>query len=490
MNMMPLGDSYIIEELWYLPMGDHTPVYNRPYTVNADKEAIDILVDRKLETGNSTIDGSILRDLTSRFVTPNASVEHSLIDANWVSQPRFVFMMKVRSSDAQGIETYSYIQGFTNYNGISNQGNADMEMIHQVNTIIETYIMNLPTPLGLTRKEKLTNIYNVFMHNNSEFYTQRPTDVMGNMKLFGVVDSFEGSNIQIQGAEVLGGTVNRFNNNAPTSKVSNQVATEYLSTILNASMSEATSKDILLGSYEYSDNSVMGTRIIEASLGDNRFMKYLSSLDGWMTVKGEFSFGQLMRLDSTIHDRFTLINLSKNYQDPNLLNTPTVGEYWHGSDPVTIKAYSLIESSVSLATGSGFNKLFFTATNMNDPTGAIEIFITNFASYTSLDNMDLSVLLDRFKNKLTLDVLIPETSGGTLPFYMEMYVDLLGTSKINLEYAGFPAAWYTIPTTANSMFSSIMTFDKNSLDATTLNFQYLTDTLLATQSENTRMYYR
>lgn len=484
----PQGDRFILQDLWYIPMGEHVPVYNRPYIVNSDIDAINTVVDRKMSKGSAVVDGSILGDLTTRFITPSAQAEVGMIDQNWVTEPKFVFVLKVLATNAIGIETVSYIQGYTNYNGISNTGNADPHLVHHINTIIETNILIMDTPMGTIRKEKLAAIYNVFGHNGQEYFTQRPTDIMANMDMVSLTDTFIDSNVHVQ-AQTAGNMINPFNDNVVSSAVGNQIPTEYLSTIMNASMHNMTSKDILLNSYEQTDDSVKGQRIIEPSVSDNRFVKYLSALSGRMLISEQFEFQQLMSIDNTIHDRFTLIQLNKSYQDPNMLNTPIVGEYWHGNDPVTVKAYSLIESSVALATKSGFNKLYFTATNMANPTGGIDIVITNFQSFTSLEDRDIAYLLEYFKNKLQLDILVPETNGGTLPIYMEMYVDLIGTSKVNLEFAGFPATWYTIPTSASSLYSPILTFDKAALDTVAIGFHEVTNSLLEEETSRSRTYY-
>lgn len=482
------GDSFILESLYYLPMGEHTPVYNRPYMVNSDADAINTLVDRKMEKGASVIDGTVIGDLTTRFISPSANVEVSIIDQNWVTEPKFIFILKVRATDAVGNEVISYIQGYTNYNGITPQGNADLKLVHYINTVIETYMVEIPSPMGKIRTEKLSAIYNVFSPTSSEYFTQRPSDVMENMSLVNFENTFADSNVQIE-TQVLGGLVSSFNRNLVTSSVSNHVPTEYLSTILNASMHDITSRDIMLNSYEMKDNSIRGQKIVEPSISDNRFIKYLSAAAGFISIREAFEFEQLMMIDPTIHDRFTLVQLNKDYVDPMMARTPTMGEYWHGTDPVTLKAYSLIESCVALATKSGFNKLFFTATNMANPTGTFDIMITNFNSFTSLGERDLSYLLEYFRNKIELDVLIPETNGGRLPIFMEMYVDLVGTSKINLEYAGYPQTWYTIPTSANSLFSPVMTFDKDSLDAVSVGFHEVTNSLVEEETSRSRVYY-
>ena len=50
-------------------------------------------------------------------------------------------------------------------------------------------------------------------------------------------------------------------------------------------------------------------------------------------------------------------------------------------------------------------------------------------------------------------------------------MDILGTSKIYLQYAGFPGNWYTIPTFANSLFSPVLSVDEGGINATASGLQ-------------------
>lgn len=481
------GDTFLMEELWYIPMGDHVPVYNRPYIVNSDADAVSTITDRMFENSTTTLSPTILGDMSSRLIQPNAHGEVTIIDNNWVSTRRYVFVLKVRTIDSMGNEGYSYVQGYTDHDGITNQGNANGEMVHFINTVIETSVLTFNTPMGISRTEKLRKIYNVMASHNQEYFTQRPRDVIENIDLMNMAQVMSEGDMMVDAVHV-GNMVNPFNQTVISSAVSNNVGSEYLCKILNGGVAKSKSKNVFTDSYEVMTDSSMGDQILEPSINDNRFIKYLSSSAGFTVTRDSFTFNQLMMIDPTIHDRFTLINISKNYVNPLTQMTPTVGEYWHGQDPVTLRAYSLIESSVSLATRHGFSKLFFTATNMADPTGRIDIFINDFDSYIKLGDRDLAQLLDIFKNRFVMDSFISETNGGVVPMYMEMYVDLLGTSKIKLSYSHFPETWYTIPTTANSLFSPILTVDRNNLDAVTQQFSGLVDAI-AHQESQFRSYY-
>lgn len=482
-----LSENFVIEELWYVPMGEHNPVFNRPYVVNVTENTVDNIVEKMLENNSTSVSPTLLGQVHGNIIQPNVVGEISMIDNTWVTDKRFIFVLKVRSTCQFGTETCTYIQGYTDHDGITPNGVANERMVHHINNVIETVIHTIPTPLGVTRTEKLHKTYNVLTHNNHDYYTQRPKDVIDNLEMLNVTDHLSHGNIEVEGVST-GNWVNPFNENVVSSASSNSVGNEYLSKVINGGIAKVAARDITTDSFEMHTDSSMGQEVLEPSINDNRFIRYLSTQGGFRSVKEYFTFGALAMIDPTIRDRFHLIQISKAYNNPLLHTTPAVGEFWSGQDPITLKAYSLIESSVSMGTRYGFNKLCFTATNMSNPEGFVDIAITDFKSFINLCDADIARLLDLFKNKFVMDVFISESEGGLRPMYMEMYMDLLGTSKIKLGYSGYPETWYTIPTPANSMFSPVLTVDKSALDAVSVQFGNLVDTITNHES-NYRSYY-
>lgn len=467
--MQVLSESFLLDDMTYIPMGNHVPMFSHPYVVNPTQQAIDTICNRIYDTKTGKITPSILGDATSGILQHSSVGYGTAINTDWISTKRYIFLLKVKSVDMVGMEINSYIQGYTEYDGITNTGNIDGNMVHFINNVIETTAMTIQTPLGIIRKEKLYKIYNVFSpQDGNDSFTQRPGDVLQNIETLNMTNvmSVPGMDLQAYNTQNF---MNPFNNNVIASNVENGIGSEYLSKILTTGVLSTKSKEIHLGSYDIGDQNSVDTRIPEPSIGENRFIKYLNTLAGFNVPRERFTFNQLMHIDNTIYSRFKVIQLNKDYVNPALASTPETGDYWTGQDPVTIKAYSLIEASTAMAIKYGFNKLYFTASNMSNPTGMAEVFITNFNSFINLEEHDFNFLLEIFKDKFITDVFLSETNSGTIPMYMEGYIDLLGTSKIHLSYAGFPSNWYTIPTTANSLFSSVVTVNANAFNEMSYN---------------------
>jgi hypothetical protein len=469
-----VNNDIVIEELIYIPTGNYTPVFNRPYVVSVTNSAVDTITERMHSNKAGKVTPALLNGVASEIIQPSTVGFMSTINDNWVSTRRYIFLLKVKTVNSIGIVINNYLQGYTEYDGITNSGNIDGNLIHTINNIVETTEYDIHTPLGIIRKEKLTNIYNLLYNTmGNDVFTQRPNDIFSNLTAINASAFLRDSVVEVRHMDnvmspMYGKTVGSFTDN--------HITTEYLSKILTSGILKNRENDIFINSYEI--DSIGNTPvIIEASPNDNRFLKYLSMLNGYKVVRECFSFNSLMKIDQSIYNRFKVIRLNKDYVDPLVNNTPEVGDYWYGQDPVTVKAYSLIENSVSLATKYGFNKLYFIASNMTDATGTAQIFITNFNSFINLEEVDFNYLLEIFKEKFISEIFINETSGGVVPLHLECYVDLLGTSKINLSYSHFPSNWYTIPTFANSGFVPIMTIDKNALDVTTQNLGSLIESI-------------
>lgn len=479
-TMMNFGENFSIEEMIYIPMGNYMPMFNRPYMVNATANAVEQISERLYDTKAGKITPNILNGIAAEIIQPSAVGYMSMCNNDWVSTKKFIFLLKVRSLDPVGAEINSYIQGYTEFDGITSSGHIDPNMVHYINNVIETTTMTINTPIGIIRKEKLYRIYNVLFNGGyNEVFTQRPSDVLENINLLNMQQFINDPSIT---AQYMGSYMNSVDTRVISSNVDNNITTEYLSKILTHGIHDNKDKDIFINSYEISSGMAPEARLPEPSINDNRFLKYISRVAGFKTVREFFSFQTLMHIDPTIYNRFKVYNITKDYVDPMIMQTPEVGDSWQGQDPVTLKAYSLIENSVSLATKYGFNKIYFTASNMTNPTGVAEVFITNFNSFINLEEQEFNFLLEIFKEKFITEIFLNETNSGIIPMHMECYVDLLGTTKIYLSFAGYPANWYTIPTFANSLFSPVVSIDKQAVDYTSFQLGCVIDSLTATHN--------
>lgn len=457
--------NIILEDLIYIPMGNYMPMYMRPYILNVNGFKVDDLAQRLYDTKSAKVTTNILSGLTENFIQNSAVPLMSNINNDWVSTRKFVFLLKVKSIEVMDIVKYYYIFGYTNYDGITSSGNVDPNLEHTINNIIETslFIRNIPGQ-GIYEKESLSKFYNVSNNEyNNVIFAQRPMDIFNNMTLNSISSLYNETTPEIQFSYHKQSTFNEFDNRPIVNNVENNIPVEYLAKIINTGLTKIPEHELFISSYSIDIDNDLSAKVAEPKLSENKFIKLISSLNGSIIVSNKFNFSTLFSIDNTIADRFKVFNITKNYVDPMLANTPEVGDYWHGQDPLTVKAYSIIESSVSMALKHGFSKLYFIASNRNNPLGQPNIFITNFNSFINLDELSFNTLLEIFKSNFENEIFYNESHENSLPLHIEMYVDMLGTSKIYIDFAGFGGNWYTIPTFANANFAPVLTFDYNNV---------------------------
>ena len=482
--------NFVLEDLIYIPTGKYMEMFNRPYVIHTTKDALEEVSIRLEDTKAGKITPNLLNGIANNIIQPSQQPFPTIITNNWINTKKYIFMLKVRHLDFTGVDNVYYIQGYTEYDGISSNGHIDKNLVHFINSIIETNYIQVNTPIGIQIKEKLTYIYNVINNYNNQDYIflQRPTDIYNISNTFKTQDLFKtiDSNFtpSIINTEY---SLDPFSHIPKTSKISNNITTEYLSEVLNIGINMNKEQDFIdtLSTVSFNGDEHLNTfKVYEKSLQENKFLMLLKLIEGYRFVNNNFKFNSLMNIDPTIYNRFKVLNITKDYINPLLSSTPEVGDYWHGQDPVTLKAYSLIENAVALATRYGFSKLYFTASNMTNPLNEMTIFITNFNSFINLSEVDFNFLLELFKERFITEVLINETFENKINIHVDFYIDILGTSKIYLQYGVYPANWYTIPTFANSSFNPIITSNNEMLQNNAFLLSNAAEVIINEQNKN------
>lgn len=471
--------AFVIEKLDYFPVAKHNPMFMRPYMFNAQLEAVNLLSDRIDESKSGRVTPGLLNGITSGIVQPSSVGYETVINNNWVTTKRFLFMMKVRSIDFTGTETNTYIIGYTEYDGITPNGHIDMTMQHYINNVITTAVHSYQSPLGMQRVEKMTSVVDaVYSQDQRDIYTQRPLDLYQEIAAQDMME-VGGFTADIHVASSM---VNPFNNNVVASTGENSITSEYLAKLLTSGMHAARSREIHMNSYSMGSDDPSDKFFTEPSLNDVSFVRHLSRMAGYKTLRPVFQFNTLHHVDPTIYERFTLYNVTDEIRDPLMMNTPDVGEYWHGRDMVTTKAYGIIEACVALASKYGFTKFSFSATNTDTLVmGRPSVYILSFKSFLSLAEQDMHVILEMFKDKFVTEIFLGETNAGQIPLNMECHVNIHGTSKLYLEWGGNPGTWFTIPTFAASTFAPILSMDRNAVAASAHQLNNVLNTLVQAQ---------
>lgn len=458
MSQIP-GDQFNIEKLEYLPAGYYNPMPVRPYTFAPTSEALTTITDRMTQYKTGKVSTGVLTGVTNGILQPSTVAFASAVNQSWIQVPRFAFFMKVRRVDAVGLEECHYFFGYTDHEGVNmHTGATNPDMIFYVNNVITTGAYTLQTPMGLQRQEKLLSHYNTIHSTGGEnLYTQRPLDIFETLSLQ-QTSNYLGPGIS---AQPTVGQIGPYTNNTVSSACENSIGAEYLSKILTSGMQVNAMKEIHMNSYNVESDDRISRYFAEESMMSNAFIRTINRLAGFNEPRPMFTYHDLIRMDASVDSRARLWQKEEVYKNPIYQNTPEVGEHWYGQDPDTVKAHPIIEASVALATKLGFTKLSFTATNKSGPMAEIVVAITNWTSFLEIDEQSFYVLCEHFKQQFIDQVFLNETQMGRQPLFVEIHVDMVRSSKIYIEYFSNHGVWYTLPTFANSAFSSVLTNDAN-----------------------------
>ena len=473
--MIAIGNkNFIVEKLFYIPVKQVNPMYVRPYIPISKGEELDAIKERIESSRSKTVTPSVIAGYSNSILTVSPKGIPSDINRDWVSQNRFIFLMKVSSFEVGSFKTNYYIQGYTNYDGIGMNGAIDPNLTHYVNGIIETQVTIVNTPYGPRTYERFKCSYGVGVVTDNKrnlVFLQRPRDIIENINIENQYSHiYEGMGVDTQSDRNyvfnLGAVISPGSSTPYTSHVDNNIPSVYLSKILDSGLKYEVADTVFLGE-ENSRHNAAFTAAYEQDLSDNSFMATLSRVAGYSKTTSVFTFEFLSVIDRTIYDKFCLILPDKNNKDAYMAATPEVGERWEGQDFLTVKAYEVIESATALALKYGFTKLYFTSSNMVSLNAQPDIIIKYFNSFIELDDNNFTQLLELFKTEFMGIIFKDVTNNYILPVHLDIFIDIMSVSKLYINVYGVGDTWFTAPSYASSLYAPVITDDDQTLRLST-----------------------
>lgn len=473
--------NFIIEKLFYVRAQEQNPVYNKPYTVNITGDDVHVLCDIMRHSNKTQVDTAILASSGINPVTYSAASNPTAIDKNWVTTPRYIFLLKVSYVDMLGNKQNIYVQGYTDYDGISASGSIDPQLVHYVNSVIETTEYSINSPVyGFISKENIRNIHTVINNYRSRIetvFTQRPSDLFSNVNaqnLAGMISASEHYGSYIENREC---SINNMETRSISSNIENNIATRYICTAINAGINSITEAELSYVDNFHNPVVEAGSFVKEGSLISNSFIRDINRREGTVPGTPFFMFRSLAFYDPTVSDRAYVIQ-PNDHTNPILSNTPTSGEYWHGQDIVTMKAYAYIEQLTAMIMRYGLTKLYFDFSYAGEFEGP-QVVVYDFNSYiNNISGMDVQKLVDMTVQNIKNEVIVPESMRGMMRTSASCYIDIFNISKIYLAIDGFPPSWFTMPSFAGSLFSPVVTVDKSNFDVLSSSIYSLSDTIV------------
>ncbi len=445
--------------------GTYNPQFLRPYVTSFDGPTVDNVTERIVSAGAGRIDPSVLSGITSSFITPSPTPEAIIPIVNGWNEKRIRFLMEVEAQFQTGGSCKSYIQGYTDFPGITANQSIAQDMNFYINSIVTTKITNEFTPSGLKRMETVADNSHLLSSNSWNGVSQpgqqklmRPQDVFCNMQTSHLPNIYDSD----QNSVLDGRTILR--TEAVKSSRTNGLAANYATKIIDGYVVGAAVSDY--GQNEMNILNRSKQEVAELRAGEDPFLSALASVTNY-GISNHFKYSDVAKIDPNV-DNVTNYTMMGSTQ---LSSIHSVGQTanWHGSDITTVSATVLSQSVPALMMELMLSRLVFKSTN-HDIQGRINTAIIDARSFA---NIELSQLLNVFKSRLLTEILNNITSSNHISYMLEMRVDLLGETWIELSIDNNPPVVYVTPSFCDSLFVPVVTSNVSTIQNLTNDFSNL-----------------
>ena len=416
------------------------------------------------------ISPGLLTGIANQFIKPSATPERPIAIINGWDTRRFRFFMEVRSISHMGTELIQYVTGYTDQMGASMQGSLDPGMVFYINTINTTKSSLRTTPMGSQNVQSIIDCSHLLYQNNYQGvygagteHKMRPEDVFATMQ-----------NVDLQAAATdteFGGSFvdTRSHLTSKPVKANRRYGSSpvFVAGILDSYVQ--TKRADITGSSGIEIYDTAAGHVSSARTNEDPFVKMLMSQTG---SGGTFTWGDLMRIDATIAQRYVVAPLTPALRAT--LHLAGQSQNWQASDYETQFATTLSQAVPGYMLDNCLQSVKFKATN-DQVGGNIVVYITDFNSL--LQGIDPSPHLGSLTFALQNTLFKDLTFNNQISFNVEMSCNLTGDTNINLSLNGSPFIPYVAPCFCDSLMSPLITADFSKLNALAQDLSTVVDYL-------------
>lgn len=447
--------------------GTYNVQQNRPYETNMPGNIVDVLTNRVMDSPDRRVNASMLSGLTSTFLQPQAPAESPIQIANGWDQRRIRFILKMKCEMLGGSIRMFYIQGYTDHSGVSAQGDVAPEMIFYVNSIVQTRLLQVHTPMGLqTYENTFENSHVLFddkfsnMRGANNLLLMRPEDVFNSLQVSHVQDTY-GGGITLDSRSML-------HREAMMSRRGNGLGSNYAAKIIDG-YSRATD-GLALGSNQQQLFTEARRAVIENPAALDPFLSALSQITS-NAVNNRFTYQQLKTIDPNV-DYVTNYEVTGHTQLANM-HQAGMTMNWTGSDRLTQVATIISQSIPSLMIELMLQKVYLESNNYSSG-GAMDTRLITAESLTGADQTNNYII---FKNRLEQNLLADLTYGNTVTYAIKLYVDLIGDTKLSISLDGSAFYDYVTPSFCDSLMVPVVTTNPTTIGNLVHDFEQLTNSI-------------
>jgi len=447
-------------------------MWHRPYEMDLghdDVSRVEDIVARSLATTNTNAIQGMMANEMPNILAPSAMVSGKANIINGWGERRFKFVLIVEMSQSgSSASVINYIQGYTEYLGISRSDHLDENMRFFTNSVLKLkrYVDSVSGRVHTVPLESYNVVHDETREVNNAYESKklaRPSDIT--MNIASVMDLDEDESV------VAMSNVGSVNSHELVNKTSLLPNDHVATTIKNAI--DAKRNVGYLGENGDVVSSMVGN-LSEPSIYNVDFFKTILDIKG---RSEDFTLGDLALIEPNINNIIeTVIGINDgvtNYDLPRELFTEDSADTYDSSLETRMSLVAL-EAVVAILDKSALNSIVFEIDNYKGEPDAHILdsgsFIENYDLVTAA-NMFVTSFIQRAWNTIT-------NNNNTIVSLLVMGM-LESKTTIIITLDGRPPITYKYPTFSNSKFLPVIMENKD-LDVLTEDYNTLIEATLGT----------
>lgn len=457
--------------------GTYNQQYSRPYNTVMDGDVLKLIGNKLESSPNKVVNANTFAGITSSFMAPQAAPDGNVNIVNGWNSKRIRFILTIEfSAQLSGKQTH-YILGYTDFPGISHSGHFAPDMVFYINSIVQTKKSYVHTPMGVREVETVSDASQILAENNFtniynpvQRYTMRPEDIVTGMATSHLVSGYNDDDINYEAA-VVHNTGAMLRQEAMKSRRSNNLASTYVANLINGLTRGIQSNHF--GDPDSPNSDIKTLEVARSHLLDptapiDPFLHMLSGITN-RVAGNSFTFGQLTQFDPNVD------NVSNHFIVPpaqiGSIHQAGSTSHWNGSDISTQAAAILSQSVPAIMMDMLVSKVVFVSTNHvvgSQPH-------TNITYGASFSNSEEALNWQMFAARLEREVLSNITFNFSMGYRVEMHVDLLGETFIQIQIGSNGTYDYMAPSFCDNLLTPVVTTQRNLASEVSHEFENLFD---------------
>lgn len=455
----------VIQSLTVIDTGIYMPQVRRPFEINGSADVVTNFLNNigPAIQNNSSISPYTISQTGHGLLNVSTQGEASIPIPNGWNTNRLRFILAVKINGHFDNNRIAYFQGYTDYADNSFTGLIDPNSLFFINSFVVIDEYTMPTPTGMVATPKVIESSNIipWVNNNPNLnglipsldtsLPMMPMNGSNNLHYMRPNDVFMA--IQTGHTAEMASSDSIYDTRAPSGEIrsskQNHGKHQYLSSLVENYVNSLRMHE-RGGAFDTRatilENSLNRTE--GASLNDNAFIRMLSKAQGssYRSVT-HFTINILTDLDRDLPRKVRYV------KQGNVVNSSNNSENWGAQSRECIAATVILQSLSSIMLDLMISEVYITSTNMT-VDGKPVSRVVNSLSITGADiSQQLNLLLLRFEKEIMHDI----TFGNQDVYSVNVHIDLIGSSKLEISLSGGPMVPFTQASFADSLYAPIAT---------------------------------